>query len=145
MWEQDPTPSSICRYAKTKKISPQVLKEAIPLRAVSIYKMQVLELLPEPQLPANDCSVSVCPAVITDAAPLPIQEYLNSSLLGAFSIHQPHRRPCSRKQMGRRKRKHQRVWGAQNLGSIGKDESQTSASLKKKKKKKAYMKTMSLI
>uniref|UniRef100_A0A8C3KIT1 Uncharacterized protein n=1 Tax=Calidris pygmaea TaxID=425635 RepID=A0A8C3KIT1_9CHAR len=67
------------------------------------------EFLPESQLPANYCGVSVCPALITDTAPLPVQEYLNPSLLGAFSIHQPHRRPCSRKHMGRCKQKHQRV------------------------------------
>lgn len=114
-----------------------------PLRAVSIHKMHVPELLPESQLPANYCSVSVCPAIITDAAPLPIQEYLNPSLLGAFSIHQPHRRPCSRKQMGCCKQKHQSVRYPEP-GFFRKRRIPDISKLKKKKKKKKEPKSVSI-
>lgn len=78
----------------------QLQKEVFLLRAISICKMHVPVILPESQLPANYCSISVCPAVITDAAPLSIQEYFNPSLLGAFSIHQPHRRSYRIKTQG---------------------------------------------
>lgn len=147
---EDPTPSGIREYAKTKKWSSQkqVQKEGIPLRAVSMYKMHVPELLPESQLPANHCSISVCPAVITDAAPLPIQEDLDPSFLSAFSIHQPHGRPCRRKHMGRCKQNHQSA-RCPDLGFFRirwiPDISKLKIKKKKKRKKECfYMKTFDL-